>query len=176
MNAAPTTPPSPMMPNAAVIGSSALLEHKTCIKCGQSKPLSEYYHQGRDGACKPCYCQQTMDWMRRNPAKAKTIKRRYQKSPKGRAAASKDNRLTRQRHPEKVAAAKKAAYQKNRPKYIKRCTENTLRYIREAAPCYVRRLLALGTPLTPAALPESLVKAKQQQLKLKRTICNLQKT
>ena len=67
MTAAPTTSPSPMMPNAAGIGSSVLLEHKTCGICKASKPISEFHisrrnPDGRYYACKPCKIAQNKQY------------------------------------------------------------------------------------------------------------------
>ncbi len=57
------------------------LPSKVCAKCGEAKPLDQYYHGGRDGACKQCYCKQSIRWAKANPDRVKVIDRRcYRKT------------------------------------------------------------------------------------------------
>ncbi len=169
------------------VGSSDVLEHsfKTCRKCGLEKPLTEYYHGGRDTACKPCYNRQAIAWAKANPEKVRAIKKRNWKT---RPKRFEESRRWRERNPEKVRAAKRAAYLKNRPYYLARSSAyqaekwkqnpekmrararvNALRQIANVSPGYARRRIKRIMPMITAKdIPERLVRLKIKLIKLKR--------
>jgi len=114
MNAAPTTPPSPMTPNAAVIGSSALLEHesKVCANCKVPKPRAEYYvrRASQDGLCticKACNCAKSSAWSKANRKRA---------NARGRKQYWKDVKKSRAYHRKKMAEYWRRDLEANRAK------------------------------------------------------------
>jgi 5-methylcytosine-specific restriction endonuclease McrA len=53
---------------------------KSCAKCGRNLPTSEFYKHsetldGLRGSCKQCFRGQNKEWVQRNPAKMKEIRR-----------------------------------------------------------------------------------------------------
>jgi len=57
---------------------------KTCVKCGQTKPLDSFYkhkksRDGRQSACKECHREYLRNWQRANPdrVRASHLKRTY---------------------------------------------------------------------------------------------------
>lgn len=158
-----------MTPNAAVIGSSALLEHKTkrCRECGVVKPLSEYYPHGIYWAskCKPCHNLESINWAKAHPEKARAAKKKCWKTRPKRFAEA---RRWRERNPEKVRLAKQVSYRKKRAKYILKAKHYQDRRKRELHPTYVRRLLVRGSAMRPDEAPQSLIRLKTRILKIKR--------
>jgi 5-methylcytosine-specific restriction endonuclease McrA len=84
---------------------------KTCTKCGQGKPESEFYHvtTSRDGLswnCKRCYCDASLAWAKAHP------ERRYENDKKRREAHPEKKRASmkrwREAHPERARSAKAA--------------------------------------------------------------------
>lgn len=168
MSDAPKNVVSPMMPNAALIGSTDGLGHdsKPCRKCGLVKPLTEYYHGGRDSACKPCYNQQSIAWAKANPEKVRAIKKRNWKT---RPKRFEEARRWRERNPEKVSRAQKVSYRKNRNHYLTKSGTRQREQVEALHDEYVKDLLLVGSPaLTREAIPQSLVELKRAILKNKR--------
>jgi 5-methylcytosine-specific restriction endonuclease McrA len=71
---------------------------KTCGTCGEHKPIEEFANDkrrksGKGSECKVCVRRRSREWQLANP------ERKLQQ-----------NRLYKQRHPEKIAAAKRARY------------------------------------------------------------------
>ncbi len=56
-------------------------EYKSCTKCQQEKPRSEFYHHGPEGKyssgkCKPCHNAHAKQWAKANPLKCSVINKR----------------------------------------------------------------------------------------------------
>lgn len=73
---------------------------KTCTKCGECKPLTDFYvraacRMGRHSRCKKCLAQESKQWIASNPDRAKEIqrdfKRKMRETAEGRAKLSKIN-------------------------------------------------------------------------------------
>jgi hypothetical protein len=57
-------------------------ETKRCTKCGDEKPLSDFYPRvvgiaGLRSACKTCKNREKMDWEKNNPERARNIRKRH---------------------------------------------------------------------------------------------------
>lgn len=62
---------------------------KTCKKCQQAKPLTEFYAQpankdGRQGTCKKCMGARTAKWYQDHPEAGRLQKRKRLSTPEGR--------------------------------------------------------------------------------------------
>lgn len=62
---------------------------KTCNKCGETKPASEFYRRksyadGLEGQCAACHRQATQAWKRANPDKVREQRRRESQTGAGR--------------------------------------------------------------------------------------------
>lgn len=163
---------------------------KKCSGCREVKPITAFgiSQRRRDGLniyCKPCNCAKAKAsykkhytrwkpkivarvkaWAKRNPEKRREAVRRYI------ANGGEEKRRARQKERRRLTGSDKIYRSLNRDKIRTRANG----YTAELRPWYVRRLLTRGTPLNPSKLPASLVRAKQQQLQLQRSVCNLQKT
>lgn len=59
------------------------MEAKECTKCGQTKPLTEFFRnrcngpEARRSDCKSCNQAKYADWSRRNPIKRRAIDRKH---------------------------------------------------------------------------------------------------
>lgn len=58
---------------------------KTCSRCGEDKPLSEFYRDrsspsGRRGACKACVIDTASDWQRNNRDRRAEYMREYRRN------------------------------------------------------------------------------------------------
>lgn len=78
-----------------------LSQKQKCRKCGEYKPLSEFYKNQK--RCKTCCWKGIKEWRLRNPDKVRTYKKRF-----------------RQKHKEAIALYYKTWYQKNGRKRIKK--------------------------------------------------------
>jgi hypothetical protein len=61
---------------------------KKCSKCGEDKPISEYYlKNGKpNNPCKGCVREQAAQWAKDNPEKNKASKQKYEKANKEKIA------------------------------------------------------------------------------------------
>lgn len=87
-------------------------ESKICIKCGVSKPRSDFPLQyGRERArCKPCHTADAMDWTHRNREKRRQYAREW--------AARNQHRL--KRYPKKKLSEMPPEYRARKAEYSKR--------------------------------------------------------
>lgn len=86
-----------------------MLKLKTCIKCGLTKPLEEFYIDKRNGdkrrgACKMCVKAQVRANYRGKKAYFQEYDRRRNSDPHRKEASAKRYRKLREAHPEKVKA------------------------------------------------------------------------
>lgn len=94
-------------PPVAERKSVATVASKSCTKCGEMKPFSEFWKRsdGRYGLqqrCKTCIRKQVREWGRANPEKKReATRRRYQEDPEREKERSREYRLT---YPEKARA------------------------------------------------------------------------
>jgi hypothetical protein len=80
---------------------------KTCSKCKQSKPLSEFrknpnHKDKRQSQCK--FCQKQCDKLYRQTEDYKKSQRQYQKSKKGKIVRFQIGQRTRKKYPERIKA------------------------------------------------------------------------
>lgn len=88
---------------------------KTCTRCGETKPLDDFYAEkngkfGKRSRCKTCYKAASVEWARKNPDKAYAAAKRW-----------------RDKNPDKVAVYQKRHYWKHRETKI----ANAKRYRQE---------------------------------------------
>ncbi len=85
------------------------MQDKRCIKCGQTKPINDFYahkmmKDGHLNECKECTKKRVRDHYRMNPEARAVYERRRAKDPKRRAAQARYNRASALRNPGKRAA------------------------------------------------------------------------
>ena len=90
-------------------------ETKTCNKCGEPKPRSEFHARrasadGLSYTCKACAKARTENWTRAN--QDRVAERRT--SPEGRRRKAEHDRRYNERHREQIAAVHAAYYETNR--------------------------------------------------------------
>lgn len=126
---------------------------KVCTRCGEVKPLADYYKDNRstdglDYMCKFCRRQQVKSYRDANHTKIAARKRLDEKSPAGRA------RVARYRNSDKARATQRAAEKARRVSlsddYVKRC------------------LLGSNRTVSAHAIPPELVELKRQQMETSR--------
>lgn len=98
-----------------------IYQMKKCNKCGEVKPLTEFYKSkvnkdGLSGSCKKCCCINSKKWQKNNPERYKEIRIKYQENNSEKIKEQikkwqKDN-------PEKCREQNKE-YRKNNPEKIK---------------------------------------------------------
>ena len=95
---------------------------KTCTKCKEIKPFSEYY-QRRDrislyaGACKSCYSAKAKSYRKANEEKLKAFRKAYYKANKERL----DQQHKIYYNKEKMQAVNKAWHEKNKERVKEAC-------------------------------------------------------
>jgi len=105
---------------AELLASGKPLPIKTCKKCGQSKPISEFYVGYY--FCIPCHNQRSIHWQKENPKRTalsnlrssrKNKAKRYRAATMWKKANARRhaelNRRWKLRHPEKARALRKAS-------------------------------------------------------------------
>lgn len=115
--------------------------NKTCFKCGECKPVEEFYRHpamadGRLGKCKSCTKLDTKKNRSENPdfyreyeasrcsdPKRKELRRAYKQSERGKIAVRESNRRYAQRYPEKKRAVGRVAQAKRRGKIVRKPCE-----------------------------------------------------
>lgn len=85
---------------ARLLASGKPLPIKICKKCGQSKPISEFYVNV--SFCIPCHNQRSIQWAKENPTRAALINLRFSRKHRTERyrEAAKWKRLNPQRHAE----------------------------------------------------------------------------
>jgi len=154
------------------------METKKCSKCGETKPVGEFYKRSvsKDGLnyyCKECSKASASQWNKEHPEQKYAANRRWQKNHPEHVRAKGRERMKRwyKRHPEQGRAARARWYKrhpergcaasahwiKTHPEYPaswrKEHREETRRY------CNTRRSLK-------RALPATLTNKEWQQIKL----------
>ncbi|MDA3814936.1 MAG: hypothetical protein PF549_01050 [Patescibacteria group bacterium] len=99
---------------------------KKCYKCGELKPLTEFYkdRKSKDGLsykCKKCDYKQTFNWRKNNPEKVKENKRKWRKNNHEKVIES--SRRWRENNPEKAKENYRDWYKNNPEKSRKSCRE-----------------------------------------------------
>lgn len=97
------------------------LENKKCTKCGEIKPLNEFYRNkaSKDGYrsdCKDCCAARKKKWKENNRDKVLAEKRRYRERHKDKINAR--IREYRTENKEYVNELKRKAYEENRERYL----------------------------------------------------------
>lgn len=127
---------------------------RVCTLCKQAKPLSEFnkktrYHDGLDPWCKACKHEKDKARYWLDPAGAKKRSAEYAKA-----------------NPDKAKAWKKASADKHRSNIRKKRNSD----IKELSDKYVKQLFTENSTLTFADIPQCLVYARRELIKLKREL------
>ena len=147
---------------------------KTCIKCGEAKPLSGYRPRGLGtrGECAVCENTRKLAWLRADRA---ANPERYKAYDRAHKATNPERRRSRDREranalyrvdPEKFKARRNALYRADPEKFKARQNANT----EALSDSYVRALLTARSPLTAADIPVSVVQLKRAQLQVTRAL------
>ena len=141
-------------------------KHKVCFKCGESKPLTEFYKQpkmsdGHVGKCKSCTCAAVRKHRNENVEKARAYDRERAKTPirkahfaeKQRKKRASDSKYTKAHNAVIRAIAKGTLI---RPKTCGMCAvickpdahhddhERTMDVMWLCSPCHAQRHVELG--------------------------------
>ena len=128
---------------------------KTCIQCQQPNPLEDF--RGSRSKCKACDNARRME--------------RYQANRENEIASMKQrNRAMYERRRDELIAKATAWNKANPDKRNAICKENMRRQREKLTDSYVRRMLAQSIGLRSAHIPQPLVEAHRELLKLKRYI------
>lgn len=128
---------------------------KNCIHCRQSKPLEAF--RGSRSKCKACENARRME--------------RYQANREHEIASMKQrNRAMYERRRDELIAKATAWNKANPEKRNAICKENMRKQREKLTDSYVRRMLAQSIGLQSAHIPQSLVQAQRELLKIKRYI------
>ena len=130
---------------------------KTGRICNQTKPADAY--RGTRSACRECESARRREWYAAQAVKP------YQR-PEMKAYY----RQWYAAHAESVKARAAQWTKANPDKRRDVCRENTARQRAKLSDAYVRRMLAQSIGLKAADIPQSLVEAKRELLKIKRYI------
>jgi hypothetical protein len=149
---------------------------KTCTKCKEEKPLSEYYLLKKDGAltrnaCKICVCKRTRFW---NPSEhSKKAKRIYQvKYTKINAEEIKRKRFLNR---DIKIIQDRNYYKNNKQLFLEKMSLRRKKTTSELADTYIRTSLkALMPSLKIKDIPQELIELKRIQIKTHRLCQQLQ--
>lgn len=130
---------------------------KTCRTCNQSKPLNAY--RGTRSMCLACENARRREWYA-----AQTVK------PYQREDMKAYYREWYAAHYDEVKARAVEWAKANPDKRRNVCRENMARQRNKLNDAYVRRMLAQSIGLKAKAIPQSLVEAQRELLKIKRYI------
>ena len=91
------------------------MEGKVCNKCGEWKPLEEYYNRkaskdGKASRCKKCQNKDKIQYNKNNPEKVKESKKRWKEKNKGYQKQYREN------NKEEIKKTKKQHYENNKNK------------------------------------------------------------
>lgn len=143
---------------------------KTCSKCGAVKLLAEFYHEGRDAACKACANKRSIEWAKTNPARVRESKKRNWKT---RTKRFEEAARYRKKYPERIRLGKARAYASRRDHYIAKSKEwqRTHGYVHQNSAAYrqvhalgnsyIKAKLTRGTRLKYKDIPDSVVELKR---------------
>lgn len=130
---------------------------KTCRTCNQAKPLDAY--RGTRSMCLACEHARRREWYA-----AQTVK------PHQREDMKAYYREWYAAHSDEVKARATEWAKANPDKRRDVCRENMARQRNKLNDAYVRRMLAQSVGLKAEAIPQSLVEAQRELLKIKRYI------
>ena len=104
------------------------MESKTCIKCGEVKPLSEFYKDkgkkdGHYGACKKCVLQLRKEYYSENRDKRLEYKKEYDSRPENRDKILEYQKEYRSENRDKLSEYMKDYNSKQENKDRKKCLE-----------------------------------------------------
>ena len=128
---------------------------KTCRTCNQTKPAEDY--RGTRSMCLACEHARKREWYA-----AQTVK------PHQREDMKAYYREWYEAHSDEVKARAVEWAKANPDKRRDVCRENMARQRNKLNDAYVRRMLAQSIGLQSAAIPQPLVEAQRELLKLKR--------
>ena len=144
------------------------METKKCGKCGEVKPISEFFkHKNTKDRmfpqCKCCMKKIKEEYRKKHPEKTKEYRKKHQKEIK------EYRKEYRKKHPEKTKESQKEyrkKYQKKLKEYQEECRKNL-------HPSYVKKeLKRLG--YTKEEITPELIEVKKETLKTKRLIKTIQ--
>ena len=156
-------------------------DQKQCCGCKKHKPHTEFSKdkKSKDGycyRCKPCSKLQNAEWYKANRERliAKARARELADPEK----AKQKKREYRERHRERVKEANRRYAAKPEVKEKMRGDPRRLAYLRKRGEVsrqtlddeYVRRVMAQKLNITGAQIPQSLVEAQRELMRIKRFI------
>lgn len=154
---------------------------KTCRCCQTAKPADQYSLDRRstDGLawrCKTCAAEHHRAWYASNRSRVIAKVNQWQQANPERAAARK--KAYAQRHPDRIKASATAYARSEKARQRQRENPNRRAYttqrnresIANLTDPYIRRLLSQNTQLSTTEIPQPLVEAHRELLKLKRAI------
>lgn len=128
---------------------------KTCVHCQQSKPMEAF--RGSRSKCKSCENARRME--------------RYQANREAEIASMKlRNRVMYERRRDELIAKATEWNKANQDKRNAICKDNMRRQREKLTDGYVRGMLAQSIGLNAAHIPQPLVEAQRELLKIKRYI------
>lgn len=102
------------------------MKTKTCTKCGEEKPLTEFYYCKKraylDTQCKRCFNERAKKYRKQNKEQISLMRKKYRESHKD--LIKEQKRIYERNNKEKVYL-RKTKYRKNN---IERCRANSKRY------------------------------------------------
>ena len=99
---------------------------RTCTKCGETKPLSDFNKsvKGKDGyreRCRTCQNEENRAYKQRNVEKVAAARKEYKQRNAEKVAAA--NKEYKQRNKDRLAVARKADYEKNKERVLQQSRE-----------------------------------------------------
>ena len=150
------------------------MQLKKCSKCGEEKPLSEFYtdvsqSSGYATYCKKCSLIAAKEWREKNKERVKELRRNWNKANKEKVLEQNKKRLKKWRsnnnNREKANAAKRE-YNKKNPEKI---NAGEKRRVENCSPCYIKSKLKRQGFIETQITPE-LIEKKTGIIKTKRII------
>lgn len=149
---------------------------KTCTKCKEDKPLSEYYLLKKDGvltrnACKVCICKKSRIW---NPSEhSKKVKKIYQ--AKYTKINAEEIKIKRFLNRDIKIIQDRTYYKNNKQLILEKMSLQRKKATSELADTYIRTALkALMPSLKIKEIPQELIELKRIQIKTHRLCQQLQ--
>ena len=153
------------------------METKRCSKCGEEKPLSEFYtdvsqSSGYATYCKKCSLIAAKEWREKNKERTKELRRNWNKANKEKVLEQSKKRFKKWRsnnnNREKANAAKRE-YNKKNPEKV---NAGERRRREKCSPCYIKSKLKIQGFAENQITPE-LIEKKAGIIKTKRIIKQL---
>ena len=148
------------------------METKRCSKCGERKPLSEFYtdisqSNGHASYCKKCNLIAAKEWREKNKERAKELRQNWNKANKEKVLEQNKKRCKKWRSNNREKAnAKSREYKKKNPEKIK---AGEKRRVENCSPCYIKSKLKIQGFIDNQITPD-VIEEKRNIIKVKRII------